>query len=187
MKLHSLIVDDFFEDFAGWRSWADICSYVNELNPLDGVTYPAICKAVPTFGTQQRLQQILGAPVEITAAFMRLSPGGVHVPHYVHTDSAMGTHSLMVYFNRPEHCRGGTSLVRHVTGLDSTPEDDEGLELWRRDANRPEQWTPYLTCEMRPNRAFLFRSDLMHCASPMGGFGQAAKDARLVMTAFFNA
>lgn len=186
MRLHSLIVDDFLPDFEGWRAWADGCQYGDERNEVDGVSYPLICREVPRWGMQQRLQAVMGAPVDIRALFLRLSPAGVPVPHQAHNDASMGRFSCMVYLNRPEHCRGGTALVRHLTGFDAQPTSEAQAALWRRDMNKPDHWLPYLTCEMRPNRAFIFRADLMHRAEPIGGFGSTPRDARLVMTAFFD-
>lgn len=187
MNLHSLIVDNFLPDFDDWRAWADGCRFADEVNPVDGVAYPLICRDVPTWGMQQRLVGIMGAPVSIRSIFLRLSPAGVPVPHQAHNDASMGRYSCMVYLNRPEHCQGGTALVRHLTGFDSQPAIEVESALWHRDMNKQDHWLPYLTCEMKPNRAFVFRSDLMHRAEPVGGFGTTPQDARLVMTAFFDA
>lgn len=178
MSLHSLIVDDWLYDFDGWRAWADGLTYASETNPVDNVAYPGIFREVPRWGTQQRLAAFFG-PVVIHALFLRLSLKGVPVPHQAHHDGAMGEYSLMLYLNRPEHCAGGTSLIRHVDG-----EPDEWT--WQRDTNTPEKWQVMSLCEMRANRAFIFRSNLWHRAEPIGGFGSDARDGRLVMTAFFS-
>lgn len=178
MTPHSLIIDDFLPDFAGWRAWADDCVYTDEINPVDGVTYPGICRDVPTWGTQQRLQGVLGTAVTINTCFSRLSLHRSHVPHWAHNDASMGQYSLMIYLNRPEHCRGGTGLVRHI--------ETDSVEIAIADSNSPEMWDIYSTCEMKTNRAFIFRSDLMHAALPVGGFGHSPADGRLVMTAFFD-
>lgn len=175
---HSIIIDDFLPDFDDWRAWADKQRYAPVVNPADGVEYPGICKEVPTFGTRMRLEAIMQHPVKINAAFMRLSLAGVQVPHQAHHDALMGQYSLMLYLNRAEHCQGGTSLVRHVSGDD--------LAHWERDTNRPEMWSVYSLCEMRPNRAFIFRADLMHRAEPVGAFGTDPTNGRLVYTAFFD-
>lgn len=177
--MHSLIVDDWLYDFDGWRQWADGLTYEDETNPADGVVYPGIYRHVPTWGTRQRLAGFFG-DVRINALFLRLSVDGVAVPHQAHDDSVMGRYSLMVYMNRAEDCCGGTSLVRHVDG-DITP------DVWARDTNIPDQWEVTSLCEMKPNRAFIFRADLMHRAEPIGGFGKDAAGGRLVMTAFFDA
>lgn len=186
MKFHSLIVEDFLEDFPDARRWATAAEFQDETNPLDGVVYPGIAKRVPTWGLRQRLIAIMGRDVQITAAFLRLSVDGCYVPHQAHSDSVMGDFSLMVYLNEAQHCQGGTSLVRHVSGMDETPTTQEGLALWEADMNRPAKWNPYLLCEMRPNRGFVFRASLMHRAEPIGGFGSTAHDGRLVMSAFFR-
>jgi hypothetical protein len=172
---HSLVVDDWLHDFNGWRAWADGLKYEDAINPSDGVRYPGIYRNVPTWGVRQRLSAFFGE-VRINAIFLRLSPEGVPVPHQAHHDALVGRYSMMVYLNRPEHCRGGTSLLKPKEGMQ-----------WERDTNRPEMWDVVSLCEMQPNRAFIFRADLWHRAEPIGGFGKDARDGRLVMTAFFDA
>lgn len=179
MNLHSLVLDDFLPDFSGWRAWADTAHFSDVINPADGVSYPGICDAVPTFGTRQRLESVMGRQVRINALFMRLSLEGVQVPHQAHNDAVMGKFSMMLYLNRPEHCRGGTSLLRHI-------EREPDKETWERDTNDPEMWEVLSLCQMKSNRAFIFRSDLWHRAEPIGGFGTTAVDGRLVLTAFFD-
>lgn len=183
---HSIIIDDFLPDFQGWRKWADDLEYAPVENPVDRVSYPGICASVPTWGMRQRLSMIMGAGVHINTAFLRLSLAGVSVPHYAHTDKVMGQFSLMVYMNRTEHCQGGTALIRHADGMDMHPSSDEEVSLWERDTNQPERWSAYSLCEMKANRAFIFRADLMHAALPVGGFGDSVSNGRLVLTAFFN-
>lgn len=175
---HSIIIDSFLPDFDDWRAWSDKQTYAPVVNPADGVSYPGICREVPTWGAAQRLGAIFGQPVNIKAAFMRLSLQGDRVPHQAHNDVVMGQYSMMVYLNRPEHCQGGTSLVRHVSGDD--------FAHWQTDHSKPEMWNVYSLCEMQPNRAFIFRADLFHRAEPVGGFGTDATNGRLVFTAFFD-
>ena len=188
MKLYHLVVDDFLEDFAFWREWADVQTFKDEVNPVDGVIYPGICKAVPSWGIQQRLNGIMGVQVTINSIFMRLSPAGANPPHWAHNDASMGQYSLMLYLNRPEHCQGGTALLEHkLFGLRDGPRDEEEMEAWKQNTNDADAWKQTMVCEMKTNRAFIFRSELMHAALPVSGFGKDAKDGRLVLTAFFNA
>ncbi len=177
--LHSMIIDEFLSDFAGWRAWADTCQFTDQVNPADGVTYPAIFKDVPTYGTIQRLSAIMGRQISLNALFMRLSVLGCPCPHQAHHDAVMGDFSLMLYMSRAEHCRGGTALLEHVGGqIDA--------DTWHRDTNVVEKWRVLSLCEMQPNRAFIFRSQLWHRAEPVNGFGTDAINGRLVMTAFFS-
>lgn len=189
MQLHHLVVDDFLSRYAALRAYADEADYQPLENPVDHVSYPGICTQIPTEIRVEiggRLSAVMGASVAVHFMFMRLSLAGVPVPHQAHTDISMGPYSLMLYLNREAHCRGGTSLVRHVTGMDRNPVNAEQEALWRRDTNSPEQWTPYLLAEMRANRAFVFDASLFHRAEPIGGFGKDATDGRLVLTAFFS-
>lgn len=177
--LHSVVFDDFLPDYSWWRSWADSRKFRDEVNPVDGVTYPAICREVPTYGTRCRLEALMGRPVNLHSLFLRLSLEGAPCPHQAHHDGAMGDFSLMLYLNRHEHCRGGTSLIEHVDG-------EPDRDTWERDTNAPEKWRVVSLTQMRPNRAFIFRSTLWHRAEPVGGFGHDVHDGRLVMTGFFS-
>lgn len=182
------IADDFLDDFDAWRQWLDVAPYETVTNPADGVDYPGICRAVPMRGeVEAKLEKLMGRPVSVRYMFMRLSLEGVPVPHQAHTDDTMGQYSLMVYLNRPEHCRGGTSILRHVSGMETTPETPAELAAWQRDTNNPRQWEYVTLCPMRSNRACVFQAKLFHRAEPLGGFGRDATDGRLVLTAFFDA
>lgn len=174
------IIDDFLpaDVFAMLRKHCDEISYAGVVNPVDKIVYPDISIDIP-----YKVKQFLGAPKTM---FMRLSLAGVKAPHQAHTDTLMGTQSLMLYLTRLIHCRGGTSLVRHnETGMTSDPLTFEEEAIWRRDTNNPRAWHVYDMAIMVPNRAVLFDAKLMHRAEPVGGFGTDAKNGRLVLTAFY--
>lgn len=190
MRLYATIVDDFVFDYLSLRRYADSAIYEDVVNPADGVVYPGICTQIPKdviSDITYRLGGVLGSGISVKTIFMRQSKEGVPVPHQAHNDLAMGRFSLMLYLNREEHCQGGTELVRHAeTGLAEQPATEEGVEVWRRDANTPQAWARIALCEMRPNRAFIFDAALMHRALPIAGFGTTNEDARLVLTCFFD-
>ncbi len=177
--LHSIIIDDFSRRFAEIREHADHADYSGVVSPVDGVEYPGIAH-VPEFDVLNRLRRlrVLG-PIQNPISFMRLSVEGSKPPHWAHHDASMGKYSLMLYLNRAEHCQGGTALLEHKQG-EPTPEQ------WAADTYDPTQWRVLSLCEMVPNRAFVFRSDLWHAALPLGGFGKDASDGRLVYTVFFS-
>ena len=186
-----MIVDHFFKDFDAVRTWADDAIYVDVKSPQDGVVYPNICAMLPDWVAAQaldRLQELVGFEPQDVVMFCRLSPKGCHAPHGAHTDTVMGDWSLMVYLNRASDCQGGTELVKHVeTGLDRNPTTEAEYATWVADNNVADRWAPVLSCEMAPNRAFIFPAHLMHRAAPVGGFGSDTRDGRLVLTAFFKA
>ena len=184
-----MIFDDFLhpETFAALRDYADSAEFVDEVNEADGVSYPLICKTIPTAIAAEILANLHAygkrKPENVTM-FMRLSPEGVPVPHQAHHDGVMGDYSLMLYLNRSEHCQGGTELLTHKeTGL--VAGDGNNAAIIERDQNNAEAWESSGLCDMVPNRAFLFESHLVHRAAPVGGFGSDQRDARLVLTVFF--
>lgn len=174
------IIDDFLpaDVFELLREHCDTISYDGVKNPVDGVIYPGISIDIPKV-----VRQFFGAPKFM---FMRLSLAGVPVPHQAHTDSLMGSESLMFYLNRPKHCQGGTSLVRHLeTGMIGDPISKYAVDCWKRDTNDPRAWEVYEMAQMQPNRCVIFDASLMHRAEPVGGFGSSPYDGRLVLTAFY--
>lgn len=189
MKLYSLVVDDFLSDFNAAREWADTATFKDVENPADGVRYPLIASELPVSLKKEiefNLLLLMGAPVQMAATFMRLSPAGVYVPHQVHTDKLMGEWSMMLYMNRPEHCNGGTSVLKHINGMDQHPATEDDVQVWNEDMNDAGKWIITDFARMKTNRAFIFRSDLFHRAEPVGGFGRGPRNGRLVCTAFFN-
>lgn len=189
MQLHSMTIDNFLADFDGARTWADEAHYGLIVNPIDGVVYPGINTDIPQNlrdEVQFKLQLALGGSAKINMIFTRLSLQGVEVPHQAHNDATHGMMSLMVYLNRPEHCKGGTEFVTMSGDMEYGPADDYELEKWRMWTNEPPLWDRSGICNMKPNRAFIFDSRLMHRALPIGGFGDSPANGRLVLTAFFD-
>lgn len=185
-----MIVDGFLRSFDSLRAYADTAKFIDEINQVDGVVYPKICREIPTAIKEeilQRLAIIKGAPLDSYTLFMRQSPEGVVCPHQAHTDNAMGRWSLMLYLNRPEHCIGGTGLLRHkASGIAFAPADDEFLDIIHRDQNTAEAWDVYEVFEMVTNRAAIFDASKIHRAEPVGGYGDSNHNARLVLTCFFT-
>lgn len=182
--------ENFLSNFDTLRARCDRAEFRDVVSPVDGVTYPYINTDIPELRRNElkaNLAEVVGKPIEITYLFMRLSPEGVHVPHQAHSDLTMGQYSMMLYLNYRIHCRGGTSILRHVSGmLDEDTNDCGAGAIWAIDCNIPSQWQEIASCPMRPNRAFIFDSKLFHRAEPIGGFGRDPRNARLVMTAFFS-
>lgn len=184
-------IDNFIDHWKELRDYADGAQYTDVVNPVDGVVYPGICSDIPDYAEKQvrnKLADIFDGPVTIKTMFMRLSLKGTKAPHQAHTDSTMGSQSLMLYMNRQEHSQGGTSLVSHkATGLYTDQAlTDHGQYIWDRDTNKYDAWSIYKMAWMQPNRGFIFPAHLMHRAEPAEGFGTNKKNGRLVLTAFFD-
>jgi len=195
MHIHSLIIDDFLDNSESFRQYAVKQSYDGIVNPQDNVLYPDITIKIPediALEIKTKTLLAMGPTVSDNAiirpqvTFMRMSKKGVHVPHQAHTDKNIADYTLLLYLNKDEDCQGGTDIVEHISGMNIHPQDQDEIDLWKRDTNIPEQWIKTGFCPMKFNRAFILRSDLFHRAQPIGGFGQDNKNSRLVLTMFYN-
>lgn len=190
MTPYGFVIDDFIEQFEALRRYADSAHFEDVTNQVDGVVYPHICTSIPPNIVAEicfQIATVLGRQPRDQVMFLRMSPEGTPVPHEAHTDLSMGKWSLMLYMNREVHCRGGTELIRHkATGLSVHPRNDPELKVWQRDHNNRDAWATDLMVNMVANRAFIFPAYLMHRAAPIGGFGLARDNARMVLTCFFN-
>lgn len=183
-----MIFDDFLDNFEDLKQFYLSCEFKDEVNPVDGVVYPAICKEIPDsiIGDLFRnIADVIGRPPENPVTFLRMSADGVPCPHRYHTDNSMGQYSLMLYLM--DNKEAGTGFARHKqTGLYDAPKTDEELHLTIKDCNDDSKWQIYSSTEMRENRAVIFDSSLFHVALPIGGFGKSQSDARIVLTCFFS-
>lgn len=178
----------FLDNFKELEDFSKKAEYKDEVNSVDGVVYPYICKDIPerimndlmyclTFKLMQR------RPKNPTV-FLRKSPAGVPVTHKFHTDHSMGTFSMMLYIQ--DNPNAGTGLARHKeTGMTKAPEDPELLKIAIDDCNDDSKWQIYKVAEMVKNKAVIFDSQLFHVALPIGGFGEA-NEARTVLTCFYS-
>lgn len=183
-----MIVDNFLKTFDKLKFAATHTQYCGLVNPHDGVRYPDITVDIPVEcldEVQDRLDEVMGRPVEIKTIFMRLTSINTSgAPHQAHNDSVMGDFTLLLYLNGGP---GGTSLVKHrETGMEGQPETQEQYEAWLRDTNVPDAWEITDMVYMKENRANIIAAERMHRAEPIGGFGKDASDGRIVLTAFFE-
>jgi hypothetical protein len=188
MRISSLIIDDFFQDFARTRVQALAADYEDTVNPSNQLTYPTVAPVLDTDSLKQSLAAVFGA-VHLKYAIFRLSCKDTPCPERVHADTVMGPgYSLIAYLNSPNQCRGGTRLMRHRRlGLEEADfEHQTIMDRVAADADQPAAWTPVLTCDMRANRAFIYRSSQFHESLPVGGFGNSLENGRLVLAAFFE-
>jgi Family of unknown function (DUF6445) len=104
----------------------------------------------------------------------------------------------VVYFSRPEDCRGGTTFWRHKRlGIEAMPNDQKAVEgfgykdyeemrnrIADEDGVDRSKWEPTMTVPMRFNRCLMFRSWLWH--SHAENFGDTIENGRLIQVFFFD-
>lgn len=187
-RADDVIVDNFLKTFDILKLAATHSHYRGVVNPADGVRYPDITDDIPVDcldEIQERLDEVMGRSVDIKTIFMRLTSVNTSgAPHQAHNDLVMGDYTLLLYLNDGP---GGTSFVKHrETGMDGQPDTREEYEAWLRDTNVPDAWEITEMVYMKENRANIIEAERMHRAEPVGGFGEDARDGRIVLTAFFE-
>jgi hypothetical protein len=179
----------FLSDYYSFRHLCDSVSYDGVTSPIDGVFYPGVSLYIPEDVVQEvadKLERYEGKTITINTIFLRLSLEGVVAPHQAHTDLTYGKKSLMLYLTRDAQCQGGTAILKHVSGIDYNPKDEDELAIMQMDQNNYDKWMITNYCDMQQNKAFIFDAGLIHRAEPVGGFGKDARDGRLVLTAFYD-
>lgn len=180
--------DDFLPSYDELRGYANTANFKDEVNIVDGVTYPLICKEIPQIIKNDIAIQIskkMNRMIKVNAMFIRLSTESVNVPHQCHHDLSMGKYSFMLYMS----CSGsaGTAFVRHKeTGADKASTDELVTKKIIEDQNNVDAWQETTRVIMKENRAAIFDASQLHCAEPVGGFGSTPTDGRMVLTVFYD-
>ena len=182
-----MLIDNFLDSYDQLKELSLNCEFNDFESPYDGVVYPNIFAEIPDDIKDEvisKIKEATGGEPKNEIIFMRMSPKGVSCPHKIHHDAVMGDYSLMLYLNDAD---GGTSMVRHnETGIAYAPENEAFSKIIQFDQNNPGAWTRVETASMKQNRAFIFEANRMHCAEPIGGFGENQSESRIVLTCFFS-
>ena len=105
--------------------------------------------------------------------------------------------SGILYLSKPEDCRGGTEIFRHIeTNTDRAPYNDAEARahgyasakemvdtILERDGQDESKWERTMRVPMRFNRLVLLRPWLWHTAGE--SFGDSLENGRLVYLMFF--
>jgi hypothetical protein len=176
VNLSYQILDNFIESYDWFRSFLDTADFQDVENRMDGFSYPGICQGAPMECIQYSIYKAIGH-ANLKHGAIRMSLANAKQPYEVHADDFMGAqYTILVYLNRPEHCRGGTSFHRHkATGYEYSTQGDE----WKADESNRDAWEQTFLCPMKSNRALIFDSRLLHRQDPMG-FGTDAHNGRMV-------
>ena len=186
MKFHSKIVDETLPNIDEINDQIRQLPFKGEYGP-DGVLYPDVSKLPDDIEAEfhKAIEIASGFHIRPVVTFARLSVSGVEPPHWAHNDAAIASYTALLYLDTNKH--GGTALVTHKeTQINSGPLSEKMVEIWRRDTNDLSKWDVDFVCPMVYNRLLLLDSELFHASLPVGGFGESAKNGRIVMICFFN-
>ena len=186
--MFSAQIPNFIDSYTALRDYANNANFKAIKNPVDGVEYPFICDEIPTKVRQEiacELAKTHGRQIKINAMFMRMSPKGVNAPHAAHVDISMGSYSLMLYLNDRQDA--GTTFLKHdETGICYAPQLQEYADKLTADQNNLDAFSRTMFCPMEQNKALIFDAGILHCAEPVGGFGDDQTDSRMVLTCFYD-
>lgn len=191
------VVDGFLPEhlFQQLRDYAHDLEFSGVVSPHDGVEYPDISVEIPTWISAwvksgiAKMMDVSVPSVEIDTQFWRLTTKATDpAPHGAHNDAIHGKYSAFYYINdKPEGVMAGTSLVSHRnTGLKSQPKSVGEWTVWERESNNYDAWKIDDMIFWEPNRLAIYEADRMHRAEPPDGWGESAKDGRLVLITFFS-
>lgn len=178
------VQDDFFDDYLGELMYFQHAEFGDFKLGVDGVVYPFICTKIlhtTRYEFLYKLERLLGARVKVNYLFARAMPDGVSAPSKIHSDRDMGAYTAHVYLSPGPQIASTSFLCHRTLGQVATPEMN-GSE-WSQDAS---EWKQYLTIWGAPNRLLVHRAEYFHRAEPETGFGRLGKDARMVLTCFFD-
>jgi len=185
-----VIIDGFLAEdtYKALKQYSLECEFKDEVNEADGVVYPAICADIPEAvrnEVETKLGEIKGEPISNSVMFMRMTKLGTPCPHVAHTDAVMGKNSFMLYLH--DHPFSGTTFLRHrEAGITYHPEHEIFQAVVQTDGNDLSKWVRIGSIQAAENRAAVFDSHLIHCAEPVGGFGDTQRTARIVLTCFYD-
>jgi hypothetical protein len=173
------ILDNFWgDDFAEFRDLIHSLEFGDIKNPVDGVIYPDIAR-LPLWAetsVKLRLEAHTGQTITRFVTFARLTAYGTVAPNQAHNDLSMGEYAMVVYINPG---KGGTQIVKHK-------DHGAGVNEWKRDSNEYNLWDVVATVVCEPDRAVIYRADVMHRAIPIKGWGTDKHDGRVVLVTFFD-
>lgn len=197
MRTSLIVVDDFLDNAAELRAAALRLTYPPQEGAFPGRNAQ---ERIDIPGLDAEVSRLVGEPL---AALPRLSHAKCRITlaadkgrARVHTDESHW--SGILYLSRPEDCRGGTELFRHLpTDSDHASFNAAELaasgfasheamrrEIVEKDSLDDSKWERVMNVPMRFNRLVLLRPWLWHTAGP--GFGDSLENGRLVYLLFFR-
>jgi len=185
-----MIIDNFLAEdtYKALKQFSLECEFEDLENEVDGVVYPYICAKIPSNIKEEvfdKLSELKGSPISNNVMFLRMTKLGTPCPHVAHTDAVMGKNSFMLYLH--DHPFSGTTFLRHAeAGITYHPEHEIFQQVVQRDGNDLSKWVRTGSIQAAENRAAVFDSHLIHCAEPVGGFGETQRTARIVLTCFYD-
>ena len=197
MRTSLIIVDDFMDNALALRDAALRLTYPPQEGNFPGRNSQ---ERINIPGLEEEVSRLVGEPLaplpRLSHAKSRLTLAADKGRARVHIDESHW--SGILYLSRPEDCRGGTELFRHIpTNTDHAPvgaaelaahgfasHEEMHREIVEKDSLDDSKWEKLMNIPMRFNRLVLLRPWLWHTAGP--GFGDSPENGRLVYLLFFR-
>jgi hypothetical protein len=174
MRIHSLVIDDFFKDPEETRERALDTEFKTVVSPYDKAKFPNISANVSPCLKEEfnwNLEQTFRKTVTFKECFFRITRK--YTPYqYVHTDEIIDSHAALVYLNKKYPEDSGTQIMVPNKKKPSQKE--------------PKDWEISVHCEAKFNRCFVFNAGDFHRQLPPQGFGTNNENSRLILIAWFH-
>lgn len=191
-----LVKDDFFGDVDALRADVLDKGFSTLHNPADGLDYPGIqLRATDEF--QDRISELVGFPVKVNTAAMRITYKDELADNAVHADNAMGEFAGVGYLTPKRAPVTGTAFwTDTITGWEEMPTksvvealglpESAVIERLRRQANFASHWTNSGFIAARPGRFITYPTKRFHSRYPFASFGTTPETARLILAIFYD-
>lgn len=197
MPTSLIVVDDFLENALPLREAALRLTYPEQHGAFPGRNSQ---ERINIEGLAEQVSRLVNEPLvplghPQSHGKTRITLGNDERRANVHVDPSHW--SGILYLSKPEDCRGGTEIFRHIeTNTDRAPYNDAEARahgyasakemvdtILERDGQDESKWERTMRVPMRFNRLVLLRPWLWHTAGE--SFGDSLENGRLVYLMFF--
>lgn len=187
MIRHSAIIDDFLDHPDSFRKAIIELPMKDHLNDADGVIYPGIVEIPQDMQDHLNFlyEDMFQSKFIPKLHFARHSYESMSPPNWAHSDFNMCQWIGLLYLSPVDYPWDGTKLLRHkITRLETHPQNDDEMEVLKRDSNYKPGWDEVMHFPSRYNRLLILNARYIHAAAYK--FGTNRINSRLVLTTFFD-
>jgi hypothetical protein len=185
-----IVKDNFFPDVEALRSDVISKGFRTIHNPADGLDYPGI-QLRESAEFQESIAALVGFPIKVNTAVMRITYKGELADNSVHSDNNMGEFAGVGYLTPKNAPVTGTAFwTDKETGWEELPETaraDVGIVArLRSQANDQSKWINSGFIAARPGRFITYPTKRFHSRYPFASFGETPETGRIILAIFYD-